>query len=114
MLNKDLLLMSGAKQEVSIQADVEWYYTWLGVQQIAVRKNGEYLGEWGVHEAPIPTIQAYVGDTLEFSMVNNGFTLTLVEATAGLELLIQGSRNVEIKVKDSAEPQRLQLRVSYA
>lgn len=45
MLNKDLLMVGGAKQEVSIQVDVEWFYSLLGVQQIAVRKNGKYLGE---------------------------------------------------------------------
>lgn len=106
-------MVGGAKQEVSIQVDVQWYHTLLGVQQIAVRKNGEYLGEWGVHEAPIPTIQAYVGDTLEFSMVNNGFMLTFVEATAGLELLVQGSHSVEVKLKGSTETQRLELRVDF-
>lgn len=111
MLNKELLLMN---QAVLIQVGVQWHYTYLGIQQIAVYKNGKYLGEWGVHEAPIPTIQAYIGDTLEFSMVRHDiFTLTFVEATAGLELLVQDSSHVVVKLKGSTGMQSLELKVLY-
>ena len=82
MLNKEMLMMNAAMPSMALTLTVIWLQTLLGVQQLRVYRNNDLLGEWGVHEAPIPDVEFHIGDTIKIQVVHDeSFVVSVVRSS---------------------------------